>query len=92
MRGDEDAPEVAPEEEHEAPVSSEDDARAATPEGAVSEELRDAFGSMREEADRIAALDTGQEQVEAAERFAEDAGRLDEGVGSAARAVDDDRG
>lgn len=81
MSGDEEA------QRHES-----DDARAATPEGAISQELRTGLGSMREEADRIAALDTGQEQVEAAEQFAEDAGKLDEGVGAAARAADDDRG
>lgn len=55
-----------------------------------SEELRGALSEMRQEADRIATLETGDEQVEAAERFAEDAGRLDEQIGSAARAADDD--
>ncbi len=54
----------------------------------VTDELRESLGQMREEADRIAALGTGNEQVEAAERFAEDAGTLDEQVGAAARAAD----
>lgn len=55
----------------------------------VAAELRDALVDMRSEADRIAALGTGAEQVEAAERFADDAGRLDEQVGSAARSADE---
>lgn len=59
-------------------------------ESVLPEGLRDALGDMRSEADRIAALGTGEEQVEAAERFAEGAGRLDEQIGSAARAADDD--
>lgn len=67
-----------------------DPASDATPEDAVATQLRDALGELRAEADRIAELGTGQEQVEAAERFAEDAGRLDEQVGAAARAADAD--
>lgn len=63
---------------------------ASAPEDEVAASLRTALGEMRGEADRIATLGTGQEQVEAAERFAEDAGRLDEQIGSSARAADDD--
>jgi hypothetical protein len=55
------------------------------------DELRESLVQMRQEADRIATLGTGTEQVEAAERFAEDAGRLDEQVGAAARDADADR-
>ena len=62
----------------------------AAPEPAVDDGLRGALGEMREEADRIASLGTGEEQVEAAERFAEDAGKLDEQVGRAARDADGD--
>ena len=62
------------------------------PEVAVAESLRSALEAMREEADRIAALKTGDEQVTAAEQFAEGAGQLDEEIGSAARADDDARG
>lgn len=72
------------------PVPDAQDTAGA--EDDVAENLRGALGAMREEADRIAALGTGPEQVEAAERFAEDAGRLDEQVGSAARSADDERG
>jgi hypothetical protein len=54
----------------------------------VADELRESLLQMREEADRIASLETGDEQVEAAEQFAEDAGKLDEQVGAAARAAD----
>ena len=72
------------------PVLDADD--AGTPEDDVAQHLRSALGTMREQADRIATLGTGPEQVEAAERFAEDAGRLDEQIGSAARAADDERG
>ncbi|MBC7461274.1 MAG: hypothetical protein H7287_07920 [Thermoleophilia bacterium] len=61
------------------------------PEAAVAESLRAALGEMRGEADRIASLDTGEEQVQAAERFAEAAGSLDERIGSSARADDDAR-
>ncbi|MCW2925864.1 MAG: hypothetical protein JWM98_3268 [Thermoleophilia bacterium] len=88
-------PEVEAEEQaepEEAPTAEPEHTSAAAPEESVAEELRTALGSMREESDRIAGLETGQEQVEAAERFAEDAGRLDESIGSAARAADDDRG
>lgn len=60
-------------------------------EGGAPDELRESLAGMREEADRIATLGTGEEQVEAAERFAEDAGRLDEQIGSIARAADDER-
>lgn len=67
-----------------------DPASDATPEDAVAAQLRDALGELRTEADRIASLGTGQEQVEAAERFAEDASRLDEQVGAAAREADAD--
>ncbi len=58
---------------------------------AKSDALRERLGELREEADRIGGLGTGPEQVEAAERFAEDAGRLDEQLGAAARDADDDR-
>ncbi len=61
-----------------------------TPADAVADSLREALGSMREEADRIATLGTGDEQVAAAEQFAEDAGKLDEQVGAAARSADAD--
>jgi hypothetical protein len=66
------------------------DAVGTTPEDAVAEQLRDALGELRSEADRIATLGTGEQQVEAAEKFAEDAGRFDEQVGAAARAADED--
>lgn len=58
------------------------------PEDAVSASLRAALEQMREEADQIAALGTGDEQVKRAERFVEAAGGLDEEIGSAARAED----
>jgi len=61
------------------------------PEVAVAESLRNALNEMRSESDRIASLDTGDEQVQAAERFAEAAGSLDEQIGSSARADDDAR-
>lgn len=73
-----------------APLGDLDDADAESPEVGVAESLRNALGEMRTEADRIATLGTGQEQVEAAERFAEHAGRLDEQIGSSARAADDE--
>lgn len=63
----------------------------AQADAGVAEGLRTALGQMREEADRIAALDTGDEQVQAAERFAEAAGTLDEQIGSSARADDERR-
>jgi hypothetical protein len=66
------------------------DAVGTSPEDAVAEQLRDALGQLRSEADRIATLGTGEQQVEAAEQFAEDAGRFDEQVGAAARAADED--
>lgn len=97
---DDDAPEVTSAVPHPAaaqPVDLQQDADGeldptsdAAPEDAVASGLRDALGELRTEADRIAGLGTGQEQVEAAERFAEDAGRLDEQVGAAARAADAD--
>lgn len=58
---------------------------------AETDELREQLARMREEADRIASLGTGDEQVDAAEKFAEDAGALDERIGAAARDADDDR-
>jgi hypothetical protein len=61
------------------------------PEGAVAESLRNALAEMREEADRIAGLETGDEQVQSAEQFAEAAGTLDEQIGSSARADNDHR-
>lgn len=67
-----------------------DETADATPVDAATETLRDALGTMREEADRIATLGTGEEQVAAAEKFAEDAGTLDEQVGAAARDHDGD--
>ncbi len=54
----------------------------------ATDTLRESLGSMREEADRIATLGTGEEQVEASEKFAEDAGTLDEQIGAASRAHD----
>jgi hypothetical protein len=63
----------------------------AAAEDAASDELREQLAQMREEADRIGTLGTGAEQVEAAERFAEAAGALDEQIGSAARAAEEDR-
>ena len=60
-------------------------------EDETTDRLREQLGEMREEADRIGELGTGTEQVEAAERFAEAAGRLDEQIGAAARDADDDR-
>jgi hypothetical protein len=58
---------------------------------AGNDALRESLSEMRGEADRIASLGTGQEQVEAAEAFAEDAGRLDEQIGSAARAAENEQ-
>ena len=79
-----------PVDEHDEPIGDLDDlAGGASPEDAVAALLRDALGTMREEADRIATLGTGEEQVEAAERFAEQAGALDEQVGAASRAADE---
>jgi len=63
----------------------------ATPADSVAESLNNALSAMREEADRIAALDTSDDQVTAAERFAEGAGQLDDEIGTAARG-DDERG
>ncbi|MCW2956511.1 MAG: hypothetical protein JWO69_1380 [Thermoleophilia bacterium] len=63
-----------------------------SPEAAVAESLRKALETMRDESSRIAALETGDEQVQAAEQFAEDAGKLDEALGSQARDDDDARG
>lgn len=62
-----------------------------SPSGGESKlgDLQSQLAQMRVEADRISALETGDEQVEAAERFAEDIGRLDERVGAAARDADD---
>ena len=71
-------------------ITDLDDVTDTTPADAVADSLKEALGSMREEADRIATLGTGEEQVIAAEQFAEDAGRLDEQVGAAARAADED--
>lgn len=68
---------------------TDEDVAAQPQDDDVAAELRDALVDMRSEADRIAALGTGTDQVEAAERFADDAGRLDEQVGSAARAADE---
>jgi hypothetical protein len=80
-----------PEVEHEEPIGNLDEEESGdAPDDAVAESLRAALGTMREEADRIAALGTGDEQVAAAEQFAEDAGKLDEQVGSAARAAESD--
>jgi hypothetical protein len=81
-------------DQHDEPSGDEaQDAATSLPSPAdvETEQLRDALGSMRDEADRIATLGTGQEQVEAAEQFADGAGRLDEQIGAAARAADDDR-
>jgi acetylornithine/succinyldiaminopimelate/putrescine aminotransferase len=64
----------------------------ASGEDRVTDELREQLAEMRAEADRIATLGTGDEQVEAAERFAGDAGTLDERIGAAARDTDEDRG
>ena len=68
----------------------DDEVVDVSPEMAIAESLRTALGAMRSESDRISELGTGVSQVEAAEKFAEDAGRLDEQVGSAARRADDD--
>lgn len=68
-----------------------DDTAAVEPELGVAESLRNALGELRTESERIGGLGTGQEQVEAAERFAEDAGRFDEQIGSAARSAEGDR-
>ena len=87
--GDEpsDEPEVADEPEA---ITDLGDAGDTTPADAVADSLKEALVTMREEADRIATLGTGEEQVAASEKFAEDAGNLDEQVGAAARAADDD--
>lgn len=74
-----------------APTSEEPAAEGdPTADDAVTDGLRDALGTMRGEADRIATLETGEEQVEASEKFAADAGTLDEQIGAASRADDDD--
>lgn len=57
----------------------------------VDSQLREAVAEMRAEADAIAALPTGDEQVAAAERFTEDASQLDRQLGAAAREDDDHR-
>lgn len=77
-------------DQRDASIGDLDGATDVAPEAAVAQSLRNALGEMRGEADRIAELGTGQPQVEAAEQFADDAGRLDEQIGSAARAADDD--
>ena len=86
--------EVAAEADDEVHAQAEEQPQPDEPadgaDAGASDELRGALGEMRQEADRIAALETGDEQVEAAEQFAEDAGKLDEQIGSAARAADDD--
>lgn len=73
-------------------ITDLDDSADVTPADAVADSLKEALVTMREEADRIATLGTGEEQVAASEQFAEDAGKLDEQVGAASRAADDDRG
>lgn len=88
----EDAREAA--DEHEAlnedaaAVDIFDDSDAG-PEHAVDESLRNALDQMRDESQRISELGTGDEQVEAAERFVDAAGKLDERIGSHARAEDE---
>ena len=91
MHGDEtdEAPEAPETTTPDEPAVAE---QLADTDAALTDELRASLASMREEADRIASMDTGTEQVQAAEQFAEDAGRLDEQVGSVARGVDDERG
>ena len=59
------------------------------PEAAVSESLRNALEQMRDESRRIADLGTGEEQVVAAEQFADAGATLDEQLGSSARAEDE---
>lgn len=71
------------------PIGDLDDV-AESPELDVAEGLRAALGTMREESDRIAGLGTGEDQVVAAERFAEGAGTLDEQIGAAARNAEGD--
>lgn len=82
-----------PEEAASAPdaLGDLDDALNVAPEVAIAQSLRNALGNMRQESDRISSLGTGEEQVEAAEKFAEQAGELDEQIASAARADDDER-
>lgn len=99
MSIDDQATQAAPGEHDEAleeqPVEAIDDLDAgdeeASPELAVADSLRNALETMREESTRIAALETGDEQVQSAEQFAEDAGALDEQLGSMARGDDDAR-
>lgn len=67
------------------------EAAHGTGDDRTTDELREQLAQMREEADHIATLGTGDDQVEAAERFAEDAGKLDERIGAAAREADEDR-
>lgn len=86
-RNEDEQPEAA-EQQAEQPAAQPADAPGEQDDAA--QELRSALGEMRAEADRIAELGTGPDQVEAAERFAEGAGRLDEQIGAAARAADDD--
>jgi hypothetical protein len=59
------------------------------PEDAVDASLRSALDQMRDESQRISELGTGDEQVAAAEQFVDAAGKLDERIGSHARAEDE---
>jgi hypothetical protein len=86
------AGEVADTETDEVLGDLDDASDDASPEAAVADSLRSALETMREESARISSLETGDEQVNAAERFAEDAGKLDEQLGSLARSDDDPRG
>ncbi|MCW2961020.1 MAG: hypothetical protein JWM90_1407 [Thermoleophilia bacterium] len=96
MSVDDQATHVAPDEHDEAleeqPVEAITDLDAGdeepSPELAVADSLRNALETMREESARIAALETGDEQVKSAEQFAEDAGALDAQLGSMARGDD----
>lgn len=72
-----------------ADITLDDPFADAGPEAAVSESLRNALDQMRDESRRIADLGTGDEQVAAAEGFADAAATLDEQIGSTARAEDE---
>lgn len=50
--------------------------------------LREQLKELRDEAQRVSELTTGTDKVDAAERFADAAGALDERLGAASRSTD----
>lgn len=59
------------------------------PESAVSESLRAALTSLRQEADALEGMPLDERKVAAAEKVADAAAELDEQIGSVARSDDD---